>query len=206
MGKFWGNRKKERELQEERVRNLEWQLQQEKSVRARQEYERQEKERQEIEDKAREEQTRDENRRLQRELAQKAELEARQEAERLDKEIWENQRQATQQRRRDERMRKLQIISTDTLRGLRDLIRTRYELDVEIWSLRKVRKPDRYIVEEKMERADAVLSEICAIVRAWDGTENTWTKSEWEQAKDIQKRVLAHGKRRWSGNPPWEDD
>lgn len=206
MRKFWGNKKKQRELEEDKVRNLEWQIQQQKSVRARQEYELQEKERQKIEDKAREQQLLEQNRRLQWEVARIIDLEAKQESERLENERLERERQAIQQHRRDERMRKLQTISTDTLRGLRDLIRTRYELDVDIWNLRKVRKPDRHIVEEKMVRADAILSEIFAIVRAWDGTEKSWTKSEWEQAKNIQKRILADGKRRWAGNPPWEDD
>lgn len=206
MKKIWGNRKKERELQEDRVRNLEWQLQQQASVRERQEYELREKERQEIEDQARRLQIQEENRRLQWEIAQKEDLEARQESERLKQERLKRERQAIEQQRQDERMRRLQTISTDTLRELRDLIRTRYELDVEIWSLRKVRKPDRPIVEEKMERADAVLTEIFAIVRAWDSTEKSWTKSEWEKAKDIQKRILADGKRLWSSNPPWEDD
>lgn len=170
MKKFWVKWKKERDLQQ-KVQNLERQLQQQTSVRERQEYELGEKKRQEIEVQARRLEIQEKNRRLQ-----------------------------------DERMMRLQTISTDTLRQLRDLIRTRYELDVEIWSLRKVRKPDRPIVEEKMERADAVLSEIFAIVRAWNSTEKSWTKSEWEKAKDIQKRILADGKRQWSSNPPWEDD
>lgn len=203
MKKLWGNRKKERELQEHKVQLLEWQLQQQASVQERQEYELGEKKRQEIEDQARRLEIQEENRRLQWEIAQKKDLEARQESERLNKERLKREHQ---QQRQDERMRRLHTISTDTLRELRDLIRIRYELDVEIWSLRKVRKPDRPIVEEKMERADAVLTEIFAIVRAWDSTEKSWTKSEWEKAKDIQKRILADGKRQWSSNPPWEDD
>lgn len=57
-----------------------------------------------------------------------------------------------------------------------------------------------------MEKPDAVLSEVIAIVRAWEGTEYAWSMSEWEQAKQIQKRILADGKRWWAGNPPWKDD
>lgn len=206
MGMFWRKNKKEREHHKEEVQKLEWQLQQEKSIRARQENENQEKERQEVENQALKLRREAKIQRLQLELTQRDELEARQEAERLEGERWERERQAIQRQRREERMRKLQIISTKTLRGLRDLIRTRYELDVEIWSLRNVRKPDRIIVLEKMEKADAVLSEILAIVRAWEGTEKSWSKSEWEQAKNIQKRILADGKRRWAGNPPWEEN
>lgn len=42
------------------------------------------------------------------------------------------QRAEKEQRRQDENLRKLKIISPETSRQLRDLIRVRYELDLEI--------------------------------------------------------------------------
>jgi len=52
--------------------------------------------------------------------------------------------------------KKLEEASPSTLRSLRELIRDKYRLDVEIWGLRGARKPDRWLVEQKMEKADAV--------------------------------------------------
>jgi hypothetical protein len=118
----------------------------------------------------------------------------------------ELRRRAQKQARRIERMKKLKMISPDSLYVLRELIRTRYALDVEIWSLRRVRRVDRGIVEDKMEKADAVLGEIRAMVNAWQGTEESWTKVEWLQAQDIQRRLLSDGKREWLNDPPWDDE
>jgi hypothetical protein len=120
---------------------------------------------------------------------------------------FQEQERADRERREQEaKAARMRMVSPETLRELRELIRTRYELDVEIWSLRKVRKPDRPLVEEKMERSDAALGEIMNIVQAWDGTENSWTAGEWEQAQEIISRIEAEGKRIWAGNPPWEEN
>jgi len=107
--------------------------------------------------------------------------------------------------KRQEKLRKLKMISPDSLYALRELIRKRYELDVKIWNLKGVKKADRGIVENMMEKADAVMMEITNMVRAWEGTESSWTKREWGQAMEIQKRILSDGKRSWLGNPPWDD-
>jgi hypothetical protein len=102
---------------------------------------------------------------------------------------------------------KLQIVSPDTLRNLRELIQEKYTLDVEIWSLRNVRMSDRWIVEEKMKKADTILSKIFATVDGWKTTQGSWTDAEWKRAKEIQNCIMseAEGKRWWAGNPPWED-
>jgi hypothetical protein len=95
---------------------------------------------------------------------------------------------------------RMRMVSPETLCELRELIRTRYELDVEIWSLRKVRKSDRLLVVEKMERSDAAPGEIMDIMQAWDGTEKSWAKDEWAQAQEIIRRVEEEG------NPLWEEN
>jgi len=137
-----------------------------------------------------------ERQKRERQAALKQQEIAFQEQERVDRERREQEAKAARMR----------MVSPETLRELRELIRKRYELDVEIWSLRKVRKPDRPVVEEMMERSDAALGEIMNIVQAWDGTEKSWTAGEWEQAQEIIRRIEAEGKRIWVGNPPWEEN
>lgn len=100
---------------------------------------------------------------------------------------------------------RLKLTSPEALRGLRDLIRTRYKLDMEIWSLKGVRKPDRPIVEEKMEMADAILMEIYAVVETWEENDKIWTPQEWVLAREVKERLLAEGKRWWKNNPPWNE-
>jgi hypothetical protein len=103
-------------------------------------------------------------------------------------------------------MAKLKLTSPEALRWLRDLIRTRYDLDMEIWSLRRARRPDRPVVEEKMKKADAILTEIYTMVRTWEENDKLWTPEEWELAQDIKERILADGKRMWMENPPWNEN
>src|SRR5271156_613453 len=81
----------------------------------------------------------DQQAQLKRQLAQeKADREAR---EKLEWERWEREERdrmdklAKQQRQRDEYMRRLRYVSPDSLCALRELIRARYALDVEIWGL-----------------------------------------------------------------------
>jgi len=118
----------------------------------------------------------------------------------------EREREDSERREQEEKAARMRMVSPETLRELRELLRTRYELDIKIWNLRKVRKPDRPVVEEKMERSDAVLGEIMNIVQAWDGSESSWAPGEWEQAQEIVRRIEAEGKREWAGNPPWEEN
>ena len=92
-------------------------------------------------------------------------------------------------------------MSTKQLHELRELIRTKYKLDVVIWALRGVRKPDRSIVEGKMQQADAIMKEITNTVNGW-GPDSGWTESEKERAEEIKRRINLTGKRCWMENPP----
>jgi hypothetical protein len=127
--------------------------------------------------------------------------------ERRERQVqWEAEQKEREQRDREQRRQeRLKLTSPDALRGLRDLIRTRYALDIEIWSLKGARKPDRPIVEGKMEKADAVLMEIYNMVATWEENDKVWTPQEWELARDIKARILAEGKRQWKDNPPWNE-
>lgn len=121
----------------------------------------------------------------------------------------ERKREEKQEKEREVRelvgQERLELTSPEALRGLRDLIRTRYKLDVEIWGLKGVRKPDRPIVEEKMEMADAILMEIYAMVETWEENDKIWTPQEWVLAREVKERLLAEGKRWWKNNPPWNE-
>jgi len=115
--------------------------------------------------------------------------------------VQENQRIEREKRR----IERLKLTSPEALRGLRDLVRTRYQLDMEIWSLKGVRGPDRPLILEMMERSDAILLEIYTIVETWEGNANTWTAEEWKLAMQIKERILSGGQRWWENNPPWNE-
>jgi hypothetical protein len=162
--------------QAERLQHLEWELQQERKKRAEEEEARR--------------------------------FAAAQEASRRDYEKQETlRRERTFKIRERERMQqaktKAKIVSSEKLRELRDLMRTRYELDVEIWTLRGVRGPDRPVVMEKMERADAVLTTIMETIESWEDTRDSWTADEWEKIGQVYDRLKAPGKRWWREEPPW---
>lgn len=92
-----------------------------------------------------------------------------------------------------------------TNRSLRDLVRKRYQLDIEIWGLRGARGPDKHIVEKKMEEADAVLMEILAVVDNWEECDKIWTAEEWKLAQQVKERIKKDGKRLWVPNPPFNE-
>ncbi|KAE9364683.1 hypothetical protein N431DRAFT_431509 [Stipitochalara longipes BDJ] len=95
------------------------------------------------------------------------------------------------------------LIPALEIRDLNELIRVRYALDVEIWSLRHCRRADRPIVEDKMRRSDAALERILGIVRAWD-TLQAWDSTEdWLRMREIRQRLEMDNKRVWAEDPPW---
>ena len=133
-------------------------------------------------------------------------LEEEKEAARKAREyLIQKQQEELQHRRATERKERMRTAEPETLRNLRELIRRKYALDVEIWEDRDIRKPLRYVVEEKMEKADALLHEILSVVKAWDLKSPQWSAEERQLATDIKNRLEAKGKRWWVGNPPWKD-
>jgi hypothetical protein len=105
-----------------------------------------------------------------------------------------------------QRLERMKLTTPEALRGLRDLIRTRYQLDMYIWSLKGARGPDRPLVVEKMEKADAVLMEIYTMVETWVENDRIWTAEEWRLAQMIKDRIKAEGKRWWENSPPWNEN
>jgi len=99
-----------------------------------------------------------------------------------------------------------QKVTPEELRRLRELMRQRYALDLEIWSLRKVGNHNKPIVLDKMKRADALLACIRATVLSMDSRDYFHADDEYEKLKEVKARVLAAGKRDWVRNPPWNED
>lgn len=104
-----------------------------------------------------------------------------------------------------QRKERLEKTTPSALRDVRNLIRTRYELDTFIWSLKGARGPDRPIVLEKMDKADAVLQQILTMVDTWEENNKLWTPEEWILARRIKGMIQAEGKRWWADNPPWNE-
>ncbi|KAF2188026.1 hypothetical protein K469DRAFT_628283 [Zopfia rhizophila CBS 207.26] len=96
-------------------------------------------------------------------------------------------------------------VTAEELRDLRDLIRTRYALDVEIWNLRHVKAFNRQKVHDKMRRADAALAKIERTVLSMDHIEFFEDPADYRKLQDIKVRVLEGGKRHWAVHPPWQE-
>jgi hypothetical protein len=134
--------------------------------------------------------------------ARKQEVEGVRRAE--EKRRMEADRIAAERKRERARLNKMKQTSPETLRDLRELIRERYELDVKIWALRSVRKQDRPIVQNKMDKADAVMEDILLMVDMWgDNSDGRWDPEEWEKVGIIRKKLFEGGHRRWADSPPW---
>ena len=96
-----------------------------------------------------------------------------------------------------------QKVEPRELRELCELIRKRYSLDVEIWSLRKTRLRDRHIVQDKMRKAEATLRKIDRIVDSWDTEDAFSTEQDLEKFRQIKRRIKMGGKRDWENQSPF---
>lgn len=102
--------------------------------------------------------------------------------------------------RRQEQLRKT---TPEALLRMQDLIRTRHELDLEIWRDRHVNKENRDVLMQKGMRADEILQEIYSIVDIWE--ESGWDPEEWKVARKIKQNIQDGNQRIWASNPPWND-
>ncbi|KAF2792511.1 hypothetical protein K505DRAFT_326094 [Melanomma pulvis-pyrius CBS 109.77] len=100
---------------------------------------------------------------------------------------------------------KNQKATKEEIRDLRELIRYRYALDVEIWNLRDVQDFNRDVVREKMRKSTAALGKIKRIVDNLDDRSYFSSDAEYEKLRQIKFRVSEGGKRDWDRNPPWEE-
>lgn len=99
-----------------------------------------------------------------------------------------------------------QRVTPDELRELREQIRQRYELDVELWGMRYYRERDRDVVEKAIRRADALLDKIRRTAVSYDKPEfwDLYTQ-DYERFREIKGRICSPGKRHWATHPPWEE-
>jgi hypothetical protein len=116
-----------------------------------------------------------------------------------EKQLEEKLLQAEKKRDREDL---LHCNSAKALHELRNLIRLRYELDMDIWSMRGIGVADRNVVEKKMAKSDEILHLIRSRVENWSA-ESGWDELEWEYAAEVKERLLADGKRIWADDPPW---
>lgn len=144
---------------------------------------------------------------LEQELCRKTKEEDRKIAERfkIEQDELYKQKQLDMQTQEAENRRQEQLRKTtpEALRRLQDLIRTRHELDSEIWRKRNVNKENRDILIQKGMMADEILQEIYSIVDTWE--ESGWDRKEWEVAKKIKQNLEAGNQRIWSSHPAWVD-
>lgn len=156
-----------------------------------------------------------------RQAAREQEEQVRREQE--ERRVWEEEKRRYEQQRRIEeqtltKQRQMELVkreqdnwrlakeretSAATLHRLRELIRMRYRMDIEIWNLRTVLPADRERVIQRGRMADAVLKDIYSIVDAWD--ETSWDTREGKVAAIIKDYLSREGPRWWAGNPPWKD-
>jgi hypothetical protein len=94
--------------------------------------------------------------------------------------------------------------TTRALQELRDLIRERYELDMQIYRLRNRTAANRDVVIKLMVKSDEILQKIRSIVEIWNPA--SFDETEWPYAEQVKERLLADGKRIWATDLPWPTD
>lgn len=95
-------------------------------------------------------------------------------------------------------------ITAEHIRELRELIRNRYALDIEIWRQRNVREVKRPKVIANMRRSDAVLKVVRKALQDWDRREFFVSDLEHQKFVDIKDRVANGAKADWAKHPPWQ--
>jgi hypothetical protein len=97
-------------------------------------------------------------------------------------------------------------IKPEKLRDLRELIRKRYALDVEIWEKKDIVYGSRSVVQELMDRSDATLREIEDIILDFDSRECFDSEMDHRKFQRIKDLIFQSGKRDWNQDPPWQNN
>lgn len=116
----------------------------------------------------------------------------------------ERQRALEQQEAENRRQEQLRKTTPDALLHLQDLIRTRHELDLDIWRNRHVNRANQDVLIQKGKRADEILQQIYNIVDTWSENDG-WDAKEWEVASKIKYNLESGNQRVWGSNPPWNE-
>jgi hypothetical protein len=96
-------------------------------------------------------------------------------------------------------------VQSKEIRDLCELIRKRYALDVDIWSLKDARDRDRDEVWALIYKSDAALAKIKRTLDSWDRVDVFDSERDWHKMQDIKRRINLEGKRNWVKHPPWEE-
>lgn len=100
--------------------------------------------------------------------------------------------------------RAVQLITPENLRELRETIRLKYALDIEIWRQRDVKFFSRDKLKENIRKSEAALEKIRKTVADWDRREYFSTDLEHEKFREIKRRLMEGEKADWTQKPPWE--
>ncbi|KAH6873090.1 hypothetical protein BKA58DRAFT_160481 [Alternaria rosae] len=98
------------------------------------------------------------------------------------------------------------LVTAENIRELRERIRYRYSLDVEILKQRNVKPYMRGNLEENIRKSVAALADIRKMVQGWDRREFFATDLEYEKFQVIKSRLLDGNKINWEKTKPWELD
>ena len=94
-------------------------------------------------------------------------------------------------------------VTPEEIRALRDLIRQRYALDIQIWEKRNNTVFQRRLLNEKMKKADAALIDINRCLVDWNYPERFESREQYEKFQEIKHRIETGYKRKWQDEPPW---
>jgi len=100
----------------------------------------------------------------------------------------------------------IQKVSAVEFQDLRELIRLRYALDVELGrhqALQDIMAADRHLIMPKMQKADALMRKIRNLCKSMDNPHIFESTEQYKTFQDIKRRVDQPGKRVWCQNPPW---
>jgi hypothetical protein len=95
-------------------------------------------------------------------------------------------------------------ITAENIRELREMIRYRYGLDIEIWKQRGLKGHMRDNLKENMRRSDAALLAIRKTLQDWDRREFFATEEQYQKFQEIKHRLMTGNKMDWEKNKPWE--
>ncbi|KAF2095052.1 hypothetical protein NA57DRAFT_79541 [Rhizodiscina lignyota] len=88
-------------------------------------------------------------------------------------------------------------VTSEDVYECRELMRLKYALDVDIWSMRNVLRANRWLKEEKERRSDGAMEEIRRRVTLWNNqAQNNWTPEEWALVQEIDKCLKGESKER----------
>lgn len=82
-------------------------------------------------------------------------------------------------------------VTSQDLRECRELIRSKYALDVWVYNARDARAHNRDIMDDKKRQSAGALVDIQRTVKGWVEAKDQWLPEEWEMVLMIYQRIQA---------------